>query len=84
MPVPLDSLRDAAKKVAAVADDLKANKLDATLTLGDTRYFMRVERVETKIGRGQEATFEYSHTQMTIRESSNQGDVIYASPLEWM
>jgi len=84
MAVPLDSLRDAAKTLAGVAQEIKASKLDAILTIVDLRYFVRAERVEIKSGRGQKATYEYSHTQITIRESSASGNVIFASPLEWL
>jgi hypothetical protein len=81
---PLEKLRAAAKQMAAVAGDLEASKLDATIAVADRRYFIRVEKIVKRIGRGKTAREELDRVQVTMRENSNQGDIILASPLEWL
>lgn len=84
MTVPLENVRDAAKQLAQIADTLNARKIDATIDVGDERYFIRVERVFRRVGRGKTAREEFARTQITVRERSTQGQIIVASPLEWL
>lgn len=84
MSASLDKLRDAAKQMAAVAGELNASKLDATITVEDRRFFVRVEQVMRRTGRGKTATESLDRVQVTIRENGYQGEIILASPLEWL
>lgn len=84
MAAPLDKLRAAAKQLAEVADGLSATRLDATIVADDRKYFVRVEKIVKRIGRGKTAREELDRVQVTMRENSNQGEIILASPLEWL
>lgn len=85
MSLPLEKVRDAAKQLAQIAEQLNATRVDATINVGqDERYFVRIERVFKRIGRGRQAREEFDRTQVTVRERSTQGNIIVASPLEWL
>jgi hypothetical protein len=55
------------------------------MTLADgLKYHFQVERVYKMEGRGASRTKVLKRETVTVRENSQQGDVIYASPLEWL
>jgi hypothetical protein len=84
MSLPLEKVRDAAKQLARIAEQLSARKIDATIDVGEDRYFVRIERVFRRVGRGKTVREEFDRTQVTVRERSTQGLIIVASPLEWL
>lgn len=94
MSLPLEKVREAAKQLAAVADELGARKIDATIDVAGEgrdveRYFIRVERLfrkekQQRAGTRKETVEVFDRSQVTVRDRSSNGNIIVASPLDWL
>lgn len=82
----LDQLREQAKQHAAAAKAIDAERSDTTITVGEERYWIRIERKyrTTRAKAGRPAERVLVHERIQIRERSHQGEIIFAAPLAWL
>lgn len=81
----LDQVRRSAQRLAGLVTEMDAEMAVLVLTLPDgLRYHLKVERVYRTTGKGSARAKTLQRETVTVREGSQQGDVIYASPVEWL
>lgn len=85
MSMDLDALRGAAATAARMAREHNAEKVTMTVTLAEgERYYISVDRVSRMVGRAPNRQRVLKQETVMVRENTDRGSVLYASPLEWL